>query len=341
MKSLGLSIASGLALLSPVLAHADCSWSNGGSGYAGPGKVDWPLPATLSVPRDKPVGAVLWRSGWKWGATGMLNRCSAGRISGRLSSDIGQPTGNPAVHATNVPGIGIAVFWCNVGQSSCVPDPFPLGLTDNRTWSEVSALNWSYRAGTYDPFTHFIVYLVKTGDVSPGVIRIGGLSQVFYNAIEVSQLTLSGQTIVSAPACQITSGTDVRVRMPQVTVTDFPPGIGVMTDDSKAAPFNIGLLCSGSMKVSYRIDPLNAATVANVIDNAKGADYAAGVGIQLFQGDASSSTVLPLSTRLTQANVSGSNLPLSIPLVARYYKTSNRISGGAVRASAMFTLFYE
>lgn len=340
-KYLGSSIASGLALLLPALAQADCSWANGGSGYAGPGILGLSLPPTLSVPRDMPVGKPLWSSGWQWAPTGKLKNCSAGRISGRLASGIGRPTSKPAVHETNVPGIGIAVYWCNVGKSSCVSDPLSLGVTDNRTWSEVSALNWSYRAGTYDPFTHFQVYLVKTGEVSPGVVQVGGQSQVFYNAIEVSRLGLTGRTTISAPSCQITTGTDVRVRMPRVAITDFQPGIGVLADDSKAAPFSIGLLCSGSLKVSYRVDPLSAATVANVIDNATGADYAGGVGIQLFRGDTSSTKVLPLSTRLTHGSVSGSNRPLSIPLVARYYKTSLRIGSGAVRASAMFTLFYE
>ncbi|MDF3931449.1 fimbrial protein [Pseudomonas citronellolis] len=341
MKQLGALVALSLALLCPALARADCSWGNGGSGYAGPGILSLTLPAALSVPRDTPVGAPLWSSGWTWAATGKLNSCSAGRVSGRLASGIGQATGKPTVHATNVPGIGVAVFWCNVGMSSCVSDPLSAGVTNNLNWSEVSALNWSYSAGTYDPFTQFWAYLVKTGDVSPGVVQIGGQSQVFYNAIEVSRLTLAGQTTISAPSCQITSGTDVHVRMPRVTLADFPAGTGVMSNNAKAVGFSIALLCSGNFKVSYKIDPVSGTSVTNVLNNAVGPGFATGVGIQLFQGDTSSTTVLPLSTKLARTTVSGTNLPVSIPLAAKYYKTSTGITGGAVRASAMFTLFYE
>ncbi|CAD5107944.1 fimbrial protein [Zestomonas carbonaria] len=324
-----------------------CTWGPGGAGHAGMGSQVIALPSSLTVPPDSnPVGTVLWKTnGWSWVPTGRLDHCSAGTVIGQMSGDIGPRIGNSAIHETNVPGIGIAVFWCNLGASNCSSDPLATGsLGQGQLWAEVGSLNWSYKAGHYDPFTQFMVYLVKTGDISPGILQVGGKTSVFYGGgqYRVSDLTFSGVTTVTAPACLVDSGSqNITVALPTVAKTDFTAGSPVLTGANTGRAFSIDMTCNAGAKVNYRID--GNTVVPNVLGNATGEGMAAGVSVQLFRGGLDSNMVQPLATKLLAATTVSEGERVRIPLTARYYRTGavSDISSGLVSTTATFTLFYE
>ena len=119
-RTLGCALCLLLCLAAPA-AWAKCSFKQGymKSVY----KVE--LPADLDFPQDLAPGRMLYSSAWQ-NATGVRIACNAsGRVSGRVAGHIGpllEVPGwyNGGMHSTNVPGVGVAVYWCNRGNS-CEP----------------------------------------------------------------------------------------------------------------------------------------------------------------------------------------------------------------------------
>lgn len=340
MRKIGwqfLLLCSVLAIVKPTLAA--CSFTGGGAGNA---IID--LPSTpISIPDDTANGTVLWSTGWKWFTTGQINCTTNGKIMGILSSEISTPSPIPRVRATNVPGIGVAIFWCNKNVTSCPTDPWGSGAVGGGVssgWSELSALDWQFTAGKYDPFTQVWVYLIKTGKIEPGVLSIAGSSLAQYDGLATSRITFAGTTNVSSRSCVQTSPSAIRLELPTIAKNEFgKTGTPLLAGKERA--FDITLACDPSLNVKLSIAS-NGSPVQNVLANSIGGNMATGVGIQLFQGGVASQTVVPLDVKrdITTTASSGNNQPVTIPLTARYYKFGD-IVPGQVRVSTTYTLTYE
>lgn len=302
------------------------------------------LPANISTAEDLPIGSVLWSNNrWEWFTTGQVNCNTTETIRGQLPGGLGQVTSDPRVRATNVPGIGVAIYWCNKNASNCVSDPFKngsLGAGINGGWSEIANLNWTVGSGNYNTYTHWWVYLVKTGKISSGRVTIDGIAKANYGALTTGQLTLTGSTEITNRSCVQTSPSAINLELPVITKKEFG-AIGTPIVQGKDRQFNIVLNCDPSLKVNLNIAS-NGGSTTNVLTNMTGATMATGVGIQLFKGDSSSNTIMPLDAKTQMAITSSTDRDQSvnIPLTARYYKTGT-IGAGIINISTTYTLTYE
>ncbi|CAD5107945.1 fimbrial protein [Zestomonas carbonaria] len=322
---------------SPVAWAAGCSFESGYSKSV----ATIPFPSVmLGVPRDAPVGTELWSSGWQSFSGPSISCSSTGKVAGTLASGIGAAVpgftsnGFSSVFATNVPGIGISVFWCN--QDNCNPDYNQV--------TPISSLAWDVQATRYPLKVKWWVRLIKTGDIdtSGGPLAVSGVSSISYANLTVADLMLTGNFIVNSLACEVNPDSrNITVQLPTVAKTDFSASKPALPGADKARSFNINMLCDSGVKVSYQIDGPQA--LPDVLANAVGAEMATGVGVQLFQGDAHSTTVVPLATKRFFTSTSLGQPNVRIPLTARYYRTGavSDISSGLVSTTATFTLFYE
>ena len=304
------------------------------------------LPSTLSIPRNASNGTPLWDSGWKGFSGANTIDCSAGRVRGSHAGGIGAAVpghisnGFSSVFATNVPGIGVSVFWCNQMLATCNPNPALI--------TPLPSLAWPVEARRYLLNTNWRVRLIKTDDidVSAGVVTIGGSSEVRYNNLAVTKLSITSSSQITGLGCEMNADSrSIDVRLPTIAKTDFDAPIPRSND--KAKTFNINLLCDSGVKVSYQVDGTQASAgggVGNVLANSSGKGMASGVGVALFKGDLSSTTQLQLGSKFLHTTTSSGNTPVKIPLTARYFRTAASLSAmgsGLVSTTALFTLFYE
>lgn len=303
------------------------------------------LPSALSIPRNAPNGTALWDSGWK-GFSGTTIDCQVrGWVVGTHAGGIGAAVpghtnnnGYATVFATNVPGIGVSVFWCNERLANCNPNPTQI--------TPLPSLNWVAELLTkYELSTNWRVRLIKTDDidVSAGVVTIGGTSAVSYSKLVVATLSLTGSSQITGLGCDVNADSrSIDVRLPTIAKTDFDAPIPRFND--KAKTFNINLLCDSGVKVSYQVDGTQTAAGSNILANSSGEGMASGVGVTLFKGDLSSTTQLQLGAKLVHGTTSPSTTQVKIPLTARYARTAaspSAMGSGLVSTTAFFTLFYE
>lgn len=301
------------------------------------------LPSTLSIPRNALNGTALWDSGWKRFSDTTIECDVRGMVTGTHAGAIGAEVpgltnhnGLPYVFATNVPGIGVSVFWCN--QMSCNPNPTQI--------TPLPSLNWPVDAPTRYPLsTNWRVLLIKTDDIdaSAGMVTIGGTSAVSYNNLVVTKLSITNSSQITGLGCEMNADSrSIDVRLPTIAKTDFDAPIPRSND--KAKTFNINLLCDSGVKVSYQVDGTQTAAGSSILANSSGEGMASGVGVMLFEGDLSSTTQLQLGSKLVHGTTSLSSTRVKIPLTARYARTAaspSAMGSGFVSTTAFFTLFYE
>jgi type 1 fimbria pilin len=302
------------------------------------------LPASVSIPRNASNGSVLWDSGWKNFTGATLNCTATGNVKGGLAASIGaavpghSSNGFSSVFKTNVPGIGVSVFWCNQTTANCNP---------NRTLiTPLPSLNWDVQPVRYALATNWRVILVKTDDIdaSAGAVSLPGLSYVSYADLGISTLMITGSSQVTGLGCEVNADSrNIDVQLPTIYTADFEDSPIPQRND-KAKAFKINLLCDSGVKVNYQVDGTLASGATNVLANASGTGMATGVGVTLFMGDLSSVTRLPLASKFLHTTTSSGNQPVSIPLTARYYRTAATpaaMTAGLVSTTATFTLTYE
>ena len=305
------------------------------------------LPSTLSIPRNAPDDTLLWDSGWR-GFSDVNFKCTGtGYVQGELAAGIGTSVpgytsvGFPSVFNTNVPGIGVSVFWCNTETSSCNPDRTKITPPPSLN------VNWAVGVGSRSVRSNWRVILVKTAaiGVNAGTLTIAGQSRVSYIDLPVTTLSLTGSSQITGLGCDINSDSlGIDVPLPTIHSTDFSDASPVHTSSAKARTFSIGLLCDSGVKVNYQVDGAQSSAGSNVLANASGAGMATGVGVQLFEGDVNSTTVLQLGSKKLQSTTTAGNTSVHIPLTAKYYRTAPDVASitpGLVSTTAVFTLTYE
>lgn len=303
------------------------------------------LPSNLSIPRNATNGTPLWDSGWK-GFSGTTIDCVVqDRVRGGHAGGIGAAVpgytsnGFASVFATNVPGIGVSVFWCNQMQANCNPNPTQI--------TPLPSLNWPVTAPTRYPLnTSWRVRLIKTDDidVSAGAVSVVGMSYITYADLGVSTLSITSSSQITGLGCEMDADSrSIDVRLPTIAKTDFDSSPIPRAND-KAKTFNINLLCDSGVKVSYQVDGTQTSAGSNVLVNGSDEGMASGVGVTLFKGDLSSTTQLQLGSKLVHGTTSLSSTRVKIPLTARYFRTAaspSAMGSGFVSTTAFFTLFYE
>lgn len=261
------------------------------------------LPATVSVARDLPAGALL--TNWvNSPASTNLWSCSGGtsgyggvraQVSPGFNTSSGQTYTSGGVTYTvwntNVAGVGIVVSWQWIFQpaAACV---YPGGWGG---WTNITN-SWFGQVCVTTPIngqagSQMSMALVKTGTVATGGTISGTVAQTAPVDGSTLPALAASYNITPVNIVPMTCTTpDVNVPMGTFVVADFPT-VGSLSP--RPASFNVeflncpaGAIVTGTKSgmissVQYQIDPTNGTAATNVAA-LSGTTKAGGVGIQLF-----------------------------------------------------------
>lgn len=320
-----LCLASGslLALLGipGFVLGANCS----GSGL----KTSYPLPATLTVQRDAPVGTVLHDSGGWVGGGQASARCSG---FGTFWLDLGftgntKATGLEHVYETGVPGVGIKVAWNNN------PNSRPAGM-DGGIYMTIPRSTTQISRDTYAPAQRWWIQLIKTGPIASGTYQIAPIRNYYHNLLTNELVFPASQVIYQKRGCRL-QNSSLDVRMAKAQLRDFTgPG-----STARPTNFQIPLECDPDLRLSYSLDaPLKASP--SVVHSSDTRGTARGVGVQLLKDSNGAPVVFGEKVFYTALGPDRGAL-LNIPLTARYYQLDTEVVPGTVEALVHLTLYYE
>lgn len=171
--------------------------------------------------------------------------------------------------------------------------------------------------------------LVKTGAIQPGVLTAGKLADWRWDTLAPETFVLGAPVTITAPTCALVAD-PLNVTLPSVTTGAFT-GIG---STSGTTPFQINLACPAGVSVTkITMHTAFPASYPGVVKPA-GAGYAAGIGVRVLDGNMNP-VVFETQTALTP------NATTSIPYYAQYFQTAAGVTGGNVKATVTFDIFYQ
>ncbi|WP_423380182.1 fimbrial protein [Burkholderia sp. LMG 32019] len=320
-----------------------------------PSTVAVAMPASVTVPRDAPVGTVLGSLVYTASTTNYFSCTVTGSYaSGMVFETLSMTKAGTTVPLngktytvwnTNVPGVGVAI-GVNPSVSTCGS----LGWQDLGKPSGTFPSPWSggvcTQNGSVTNGGQALLALVKTGPITPGTVT--GLQ---FEGASVSGPTLTGPFTVSSSGHVLFSLTPSIINVaacttPNVTVNMGSPlqseFTGIGSTNKQAVSFNVAVnACpTGLNSIQYQFIPVNA-----VLDSTNGVlalssgSTATGIGLQLKDG---SGNPLKYNTQYTLTSYSKSTGgSYTIPLTARYYQTAASVTAGSANAVLTFTMTYQ
>ncbi|MFL9920871.1 fimbrial protein [Paraburkholderia fungorum] len=326
-------VACTLGMSAAIPANAACSFTSGGGSFK-TGNVDM---GNITAPPNVPVGTVLATKQVSFNS--MIGQesftCGSYQLSTLAFAMSG--SGTSGIYPTNIPGIGIRIYaW---SSKSYYASPTTPTLTPN-SWTFSYSTSGAYGTG----YQQFQFDLVATGPVSNS-----GTNMLSYNVapwMSVAANDGSGQMVianlaltatVTTPTCSVTN-TLVSVLLPTVFTGSLITGSAGTTN------FNLDLNCTAGIKVGVTLtdatDPSNTSTILSLSPDST----AKGVGLQILKAwtpiafGADSPAADNLNQWSAGTAVAG---PMSIPLTARYVRTTGALNAGTVKGLATFTMSYQ
>lgn len=273
--------------------------------------------AMLKPPRDIPVGSTILVKDIDLGITTMT--CSGnglwfdyGFVGGATK------TAYEHVYETGVPGIGMRILWHHEGD----------------VYMEWPRFERRLNPGTYSPPHKFKLELVKTGPISSGKFLDHKIRNYYHNQLS-NEILFNGVTYnAQRSGCAVARPVQT-VTLPTVPLSKLLSIKGPVGQTT----FSIDLKCDKGVKVAYRMDGLQ---MASILLNSEGPGMAKGVGLVLVRGDASSRIIQEFATRteFKTTPTSVDDEALSIPLTAFYVNYATP-TAGYVAINATVTFMYE
>ncbi|PYC43047.1 fimbrial protein [Pseudomonas protegens] len=273
--------------------------------------------AMLKPPRDIPVGSTILVKDIDLGITTMT--CSGnglwfdyGFVGGATK------TAYEHVYETGVPGIGMRILWYHEGD----------------VYMEWPRFERRLNPGTYSPPHKFKLELVKTGPISSGKFLDHKIRNYYHNQLS-NEILFNGVTYnAQRSGCAVARPVQT-VTLPTVPLSKLLSIQGPVGQTT----FSIDLKCDKGVKVAYRMDGLQ---MASILLNSEGPGMAKGVGLILVRGDASSKIIQEFATRteFKTTPTSVDDEALSIPLTAFYVNYATP-TAGYVAINATVTFMYE
>jgi type 1 fimbria pilin len=324
------------------------------------------IAASITVGADMPVGTVIYKAQYVADSYSHI-KCNADTYSVENWLDYlnipGADTGLNfpnvgKVYATNLPGLGVAVT----------------GTGGNQTIPRREGI-WNQRSSNGLGHAYYL-QIVKTGDVSPGVLNGSSLpsiksyakAQAGYTGLpfDVIHLRFAGTINVISKTCKTP---DVDVNLGRYEVTKYFKGKGSTTpwidssitltdcpafkgyygrNNSSITIQGSGTTPSGtpdanSLSVSLKpvqqiVDATNGVMAVSAIN---GENVASGVGIQIGWGSASGSpTLFNFNESKNYSPPNDGRSSFKIPLAARYIQTDSVASPGRADGKAIFLINY-
>ncbi|WP_157649895.1 fimbrial protein [Burkholderia ubonensis] len=350
LLSVALMTISGI-MLSMAFGAAHACQLNGASGTLSPS-----VPATLTSARDAKQPGTLIGPGASHNQQGFsLYNCSFSekvstvgvKATGTLVPNVTYDSGGQSfpVYETGVPGIGFALMA--LANSSSGPE----GGNWKAVRPEETLLATNGNQITFFYIVHYQAVLVFTGALATGTYtipkRVVGTTTAYApsGAVAFSGTTyLNAISIkVAASGCTLTSGAQVNVKLPQLVANKLQT-VGAVSNES--VPVTLRVNCQGAVNVHTTLtdaaNPSNDGTILSALHGST----SRGVGLQIYQQGSETplhfgpdSAVKGNRNQWLAGRVTDSSL--SIPLVARYVKTEQTITPGALDASATFTFSYQ
>lgn len=330
--------------------------------------------STLSVPRDAPVGTILYQQNFNQSGAGVDFSCSNTGGTAAINTlygvkgngansgfSAGQYAGN--LYATGVSGISVG--WFN-GTSVMTAAGIREAIANGCQMSGSGGTGCTIRGLKFPPTTGMV--LVKTGSVGTGTISGSALGRLEQDSsvagsptAVTNTLSLSGSINIVALTCQ---ASDVSVPMGTYGTASFT-GIGSATGqinfvirltgcpgfpgyygnaNSIPTSSQTGVISAGTLvpnTVSLRLDPIDPVIDATngVLGLTPGAGTATGVGLQVLH--LSGAPWMLSQNQLLNTVLGPGTTSLNIPMSARYLQTASTITPGTANAVATYTIIYQ
>jgi major type 1 subunit fimbrin (pilin) len=300
-----------------AMAQSDCRIEGAASNARLPLRLDFPGKDFMLDP-SLPIGATIGKLTLK--AAPVRIACD---VPGRHELDYRAPRADAAgIVATDLRGIGYRLTRHRAGRASAFP----------HTRSQTAPLRDDLEADSYE------LAFVKTDAVSAAgsLDRAPDIGAVTSRQMGPLLSIGMGRMNFKAATC---SSTDVTVEMGKQAISAFA-GVGPAKTSPRPFFIHLARCPAGLRAIQYQLD-----AVTPIVDAAQsvialdGAASARGVGIQLLD---QYGAPLPLATPLTLSDYHpGSGGHYKIPLQARYYRLSDPLRAGSVRAAMTFTISYQ
>lgn len=296
------------------------------SGWIDPITLTIPLSGDITVPRDAPVGTVIFKGSHQYApADAKVARCDGGSVTHLLNA-IG-PLGfyGATTFRTNIPGVGFRMYIAG----RYLPKSFDSVIAHN---------GYFYLKPPFNVVNYELVKMEAraiSGTVIGAQLPAGSYTYKQSSDFQILSFTFGGAFTIRETSC---STPNVQVEMGEHQTSEFH-GSGSRTA-LKAFSIALNNCPSGLHRITYQIEPtskvLDAANGVVALDS--GVGHAEGVGLQLL-----SSTGAPIMYshpyEITRLSSAGGNF--SIPLQAAYFQIRDSIGTGRANAAMMFTLTYE
>jgi type 1 fimbria pilin len=281
---------------------------------------------SFSPAADTPVGTVLQSVSSSPG----ISYSSSCTITKTVTVNGTPVPGMADTYQTNVPGIGVH-FYVTAGWAGNTYISVP--STEALPPVTTQQGNFSTRAD-----------LVFTGPVGTGTLTDLPSMTVQYSSSCLDSgsssphiQALNPGTTINGRTCSVTNRS-VNVTLPSISSNSVSAGPAGTT------PLNLDVLCNQGVTVKVTLtDASNPANTSTTLGLTPGST-ALGVGLQILTGTtpiaygADSNLVGNLNQ--WTAGISGGG-PMSIPLTARYIRTTEVITPGTVKGAATFTMSYQ
>lgn len=298
-----------LMTLVPAVVSAKCKYSSGG-----PTTVTFTTQSTITIPANMADGTIIASTGQVSPANPPDITC--GNFSGEtviygVANSRGSYLADNVTYETGIPGLGYRIT-----HPTDYLTPYP------QNSQNVTTTTFSVSSG---------LQLIKTGPIASGsVLAAGDLADWQWGALTPETFRLGNSITFTTPSCTIAAN-PINVALPVVTTSAFT-GVGSI---SGKTPFQIQLNCpTGTAVAKITMHTATPDSHPGVVQPS-GAGYAAGIGVQVL--DSNSNPML----FETQTVVTPPNATTSIPYFAQYFQTASAVTGGAVKATVTFDIFYQ
>ncbi|MDN8571269.1 fimbrial protein [Enterobacter hormaechei] len=309
-------------------AFATCTFTGGGSSG---GIVTFNIPAVIQLEPDVQVGTIIYDASVESGE--IAQRCDGYSVRVRrgylsLSDADAREDVLPGVYKTNVAGIGIRVAASTTQFPSYTEEDIIRPETYLGTIRSFST-NYNFRA---------TAQLIVIGEVEEGDLNTSLLtSHETYDNDVIGEIRFSPTSVhITTNTCNL-ADKNIYVPLETVNAHDFNGQYSDILTDSR---FRIDITdCAAGTKIDYQFTSAGSTGVTdgNILNIATGDNAASGVGIQILDKN---DAVLQFDQSYTAITRSQDNVPVEIPLKARYIKTGE-VKAGKVDAVATFELFYR
>ncbi|EHN8800522.1 fimbrial protein [Enterobacter asburiae] len=230
-----------------------------------------------------------------------------------------EPSSIEHVYKTNVPGVGIRIFMSDYGGDHTADIPPTAGR--------------HFHGKTYQ--TGWRIELVKTGNITSGVLQAGPASSAKYT-VSPSDLG-DGDRTVNLTSTNITQ---VQCSIKSSSLT-FPMGNNISLDDvtSVTATADLVLDCDAQTNINITLNgtqnPDSTDSTVLALTGQGEAGVADGVGVQFYYNDKAIELNKALAPKRSAGGIE------TFPITAHYFQTKSQIMPGRADATAVINITYQ